>query len=363
HVAHDFNNLLTIILGNAELLHDMFPQEDKIRRIAENIRTASLKGSELTRRLLSYARKQTLAPRPLDINQLVQGMRELLTRTLGVNISIKLRITTGLPPALVDEHQLEGALLNLSINARDAMPNGGELTISTTSVYIDEAEAGKHSDFRHGHYVRIRVADTGSGIAPEILNQVFEPFFTTKELGKGTGLGLSSVYGFAKQSNGHVTIESKTGFGTTVDLLLPVSPTPLVVIEPKPEVPRGGSETILVVDDDELVRSAVQAMLGSSLGYQVLAAASGETALTVLKGTTRVDLLFSDVMMPGMNGHELARQARVLRPELKVLLTSGYVSPTLARTAAVEGEFPMLPKPYSRQQLARVVRDILDMKV
>lgn len=359
HVAHDFNNLLTIILGNAELLEQLYPLDDQGRRLAANIRSAALKGSDLTRRLLAYARKQTLAPRAIDINRLVESMRELLSRTLGVNINIALLIQPRLPPALIDDHQLEGALLNLSLNARDAMPRGGDLTISTNSVQIDATEAGRYTDFRAGEYIRIRVSDSGTGISPEHLKHVFEPFFTTKEQGKGTGLGLSSVFGFAKQSNGHVTIASTVGVGTMVDLYLPVSTTPVREVDEKPEMPRGGNETILVVDDDELVRSAAHALLTQRLGYQVLAVSNGDTAMSVLKTNTGIQLLFSDVMMPGMNGHELARQARRLRPDLRILLTSGFVSPTLAKSSS-DTEFPLLSKPYSQQQLARALRDILD---
>jgi CheY-like chemotaxis protein len=337
----------------------LYPLDDQGRRLAANIRSAALKGSDLTRRLLAYARKQTLAPRAIDINRLVESMRELLSRTLGVNINIALLIQPRLPPALIDDHQLEGALLNLSLNARDAMPRGGDLTISTNSVQIDATEAGRYTDFRAGEYIRIRVSDSGTGISPEHLKHVFEPFFTTKEQGKGTGLGLSSVFGFAKQSNGHVTIASTVGVGTMVDLYLPVSTTPVREVDEKPEMPRGGNETILVVDDDELVRSAAHALLTQRLGYQVLAVSNGDTAMSVLKTNTGIQLLFSDVMMPGMNGHELARQARRLRPDLRILLTSGFVSPTLAKSSS-DTEFPLLSKPYSQQQLARALRDILD---
>lgn len=359
HVAHDFNNLLTIILGNAEMLEDRYPLDEQGRRLAANIRSAALKGSDLTRRLLAYARKQTLAPRPIDINQLVAGMRELLVRTLGVNINITLMVQPRLPPALIDDHQLEGALLNLSLNARDAMPRGGELTISTSSVVFDAQEAEPYPDLRAGEYIRIGVTDTGSGISPEHLRHVFEPFFTTKPQGRGTGLGLSSVFGFAKQSNGHATIVSELGIGTTVDLYLPVSTGTLHQAAEIPELPLGNNETILVVDDDELVRNSAQALLTQRLGYQVLAVSNAETALSVLKNNTDIDLLFSDVMMPGMNGHELARQARRLQPDLRILLTSGFVSPTLAKSAG-DSDFPLLPKPYSQQQLARMLRDILD---
>ncbi len=360
HVAHDFNNLLTIILGNADLLQDLYQYHEQGRRLAGAIRSAALKGSELTRRLLAYARKQQLAPRPLDINELVKSMRELLVCTLSVNIKVTLLVQHNLPPAQVDEHQLEGALLNLSINARDAMPKGGELTISTSEIYVQEQEAAKYPDFRSGHYVQIKVKDSGTGISQENLQHVFEPFFTTKELGKGTGLGLSSVFGFAKQSHGHVTITSQPGVGTTVQLFLPVASEPLSAAIEKAALPSGGHETILIVDDDEMVRNAAQAMLSHRLGYEVLAVSNGETALSVLKHNKTIQLMFTDVMMPGLNGHELAQQARELRPELKILLTSGFNSHSLARSEQDETEFPLLPKPYSQHDLARALRDILD---
>lgn len=360
HVAHDFNNLLTIILGNAELLQDQHRDDEASQRLAEAIRTAALKGSDLTRRLLAYARKQQLEPKPMDINQLVDGMRELLVRTLGVNINVVMLVQPNLPSALVDEHQLEGALLNLSLNARDAMPKGGELTITTRDVWVQPEEASQYSDFRPGHYVRIRVADTGTGISPDHLKHVFEPFFTTKELGKGTGLGLSSVFGFAKQSHGHVTIDSQAGVGTRVSLYLPVTTEPVLTISDKQMFAHGGKETILIVDDDEMVRNAAQTVLASKLGYDVLAVSNGETALSVLKNKREIHLLFTDVMMPGINGHELAHQARQLRPDLKILLTSGYVSPELAVPNPADSDFPLLAKPYTQRELARMLREILD---
>jgi CheY-like chemotaxis protein len=359
HVAHDFNNLLTIIFGNAELLYELYKDDDH-GRAASAIRTAAQKGNELTRRLLAYARKQQLAPRPLNVNQLVENMRELLACTIGSNVSIRLELQSDLPSALVDEHQLEGALLNLSVNANDAMSHGGELTFSTRHVYVQAEEAGRYPDFRPGHYVKVRISDTGCGINPEHLKHVFEPFFTTKEFGKGTGLGLSSVYGFAKQSRGHVTIASHPGVGTSVDLYLPVSNERAALTTESSEQPRGGSETILVVDDDELVRNAAHNLLSRRLGYDVLTVSNGETALSALKHHKEISLLFTDVMMPGLNGHELAEQAKQLRPDLKILLTSGYVSPTVTIGDGHESDFPLLPKPYSHPELAQALRDILD---
>ena len=359
HVAHDFNNLLTIILGNAEMLQEIH-RYDEHGKLATAIRNAAQKGSELTRRLLAYARKQQLAPKAVDTNQLVENLRELLACTIGANVNVCLELEAELPPALVDEQQLEGALLNLAVNANDAMPRGGALTFTTRHVFVQPDEARHYPDFRPGRYVRIRVSDTGTGISPEHLKHVFEPFFTTKAIGKGTGLGLSSVFGFAKQSHGHVTIASQLGAGTHIDLYLPVSAELATKSSEASDQPRGGNETILVVDDDEMVRNAAQILLSQRLGYDVLAVSSGETALSALKNHQKIRLMFTDVMMPGINGHDLAEQARRLRPDLKILLTSGYVSPSLARDDSSDSAFPLLPKPYSQQELARALRDILD---
>ncbi|MDY6984669.1 MAG: ATP-binding protein, partial [Pseudomonadota bacterium] len=256
HVAHDFNNLLTVILGNAELLQMMLKENTQATELAETISGAAVRGSDLTRRLLAFARKQTLEPRSVDINELVDNMRTMLERTLGVDIAIHVHTTPDVHPALVDAHQLEGALLNLCLNARDAMPGGGTLTIETSNVYIESSFPDEYRELEPGEYVALAVTDTGTGIEPEHIKHVFEPFFTTKPTGKGTGLGLSSVFGFVKQSNGTISIYSKPGTGTTVMIYLPVAMTsaPNDTAKAAAAASRGGNETILLVEDDDQVR-------------------------------------------------------------------------------------------------------------
>ena len=359
-VAHDFNNLLTVILGNAELLTEELGSEPNLRILAEMIGGAAQRGADLTRHLLAFARRQALDPRATDVNTLIAGMDPLLRRTLGEHIEIELVRAGGLWPALVDATQLESALLNLCINARDAMPNGGKLTIETANIQLDQAYADSHADVQPGQYVLLAVSDTGSGITPEHLARIFEPFFTTKEQGKGTGLGLSMVYGFIKQSRGHVNIYSEPGQGTTVRLYLPrysgeITPAPGRGTEPH----SGGHETILLVEDDELVRRFARQQL-ESLGYTVLTAASGREALTVFQDRNDVVLLFTDIVMPGgMSGRDLADAARILRPGLKVLFTSGYSDNAIVHHGRLDAGVQLLTKPYRRADLARKIRDIL----
>ncbi|MDT8397777.1 MAG: ATP-binding protein [Pseudomonadales bacterium] len=358
HVAHDFNNLLTVILGNTELLHEVDPGNPRIEKIAMLISKAALRGGDLTRRLLAFARQQSLEPDSVNINRMVENMHELMARTLGVDIVIKVHTAQDLQPALVDLHQLEGALLNLCLNARDAMPDGGTLTIETANAHLDRNYVSQHGDVSPGDYVVLSVTDTGSGIEPEHLKQVFEPFFTTKA-GKGTGLGLSSVFGFVKQSNGHIAIYSEVGQGTSVKIYLPVST--LAEDQPSQQARKthGGNETVLLVEDDELVRNVAGNML-SLLGYTVTSLADGASALAFLESGEAIDLLFTDVLMPGMNGGELVRQARILRPGLKVLFTSGFTENTIATNARPDDGLHFLLKPYSLQELSRKVREALD---
>ncbi|MES2626906.1 MAG: PAS domain-containing protein [Pseudomonadota bacterium] len=360
HVAHDFNNLLTVILGNAELLQDFLQDNTDVAEMVGTISAAAVRGSELTRRLLAFARKQALDPKSVNIDQLVENMNGMLSRTLGVNIAVNVYTRVGLQLALVDSHQLEGALLNLSINARDAMPNGGKLTIETSTIHIDEHDASMYGEVAAGDYIVIAVTDTGTGIHPDNLKHVFEPFFTTKEVGKGTGLGLSSVFGFVKQSNGHVSIYSEPGSGTTVKLYLPVSRTQEDQLPSSSRRFVGGTETILVVEDDDLVRTVAQNLLEQTLGYRVYSVADGNAALAILEGDAVIDMMFSDVMMPGINGRELMQKARVLRPKLKVLLTSGFADNAIVTNGNLDVDVHLLPKPYPLNELARKVREILD---
>jgi len=360
-IAHDFNNLLTVIVGNAEFLAEQLVGRGDLKRLADDICSAGERGAELTQRLLAFSRKQLLRPVETQCDKLVESMHKLLRRTLREDIEIATQADPTLRPAFADPAQLESALLNLALNAQDAMASGGRLTISAANASLDTGDHNLHPDVGPGEYVVIAVTDTGSGMPKRVLEHAFEPFFTTKEVGKGSGLGLSMVYGFVKQSNGHVTIYSEPGLGTTVRIYLPAMLTksqgvPLAV---EKEVPQSGSEIVLVVEDDPFVRSYAVMSL-ESLGYKVISAVDGKEALQTLAATPHVDLLFTDVVMPGgVNGWELAGLARKERPALHVLLTSGYALETLAANGHVRQGALILEKPYRKAELARLVREAL----
>lgn len=361
-VAHDFNNLLTVILGNAELLTEQLTDQQQLRILAEMTATAAERGAELTNRLLAFSRRQPLDPRNVNVNKLLQNMDSLLRRTLQENIDIETDYAGGLWLSEVDPGQLEGALLNLAINARDAMPDGGKLTIETGNTLLDEAYADGHDEVKPGQYVMVSVSDTGTGMSSDIVNQAFEPFFTTKQIGKGSGLGLSMVFGFAKQSGGHVKIYSEIGDGSTIKLyLLRAESTGNSVYDghlaPQTD---GGSENILLVEDDPLVRDHVTSQL-KALGYQIHTAGNADEAHGILKLMSNIDLLFTDIVMPGtMNGRQLADLARQLRPGIKVLLTSGYTENAIVHHGRLDRGVHLLNKPYRRQELAAKVREVLD---
>lgn len=360
-VAHDFNNLLTVVMGNAELLAELEADHPQLRQLAESIVGAAQRGADLTRGLLAFARKQALDPKSVDVNALLASIDPMLRRTLGEHIEIELIRAAGLWPALVDPGQLENALLNLCLNARDAMPGGGRLTLETANVRLDAEYAQRHVDVTPGPYVMVAVSDSGIGIASENLRRVFEPFYTTKEKGKGTGLGLAMVYGFVKQSAGHVAIYSEVGQGTSVKLYLPRQRgEPGQAAEPEGRIAvAGGTETILLVEDDEAVRSYARAAL-SSFGYAVIEAADGAEALQRIRQGQRVDLLFTDVVMPGgMNGRALADAARALQPDLRVLYTSGYTENAIVHHGRLDADAQLLSKPYRRSDLDRAVRTAL----
>ena len=325
-VAHDFNNTLTVITGTIEILAEGVEDRPQLAAIARMIDEAATRGAELTHQLLAFARRQPLEPRPIDPNALARDTANLLRPTLGEQIEIEAMLEDNVWRAVADPAQLTTALLNLAVNARDAMPNGGKLTLETGNVILDETYAQSNAEVRAGPYVMIAVSDTGSGMTPDVLEKVFEPFFTTKDVGKGTGLGLSMVYGFVKQSGGHIKVYSEIGHGTTIKLYLPrAETTELAAAKPAgaPAMP-GGNETILVVEDDRMVRDYVEAQL-TSLGYSTLAAANAAEALEHVKLGAQFDLLFTDVIMPGgMNGRELAEEVTQLRPGTRVLFTSGY---------------------------------------
>jgi PAS domain S-box-containing protein len=362
-VAHDFNNLLTIILGGAEMLTGETAANPQQRLIAEMIGSAAERGAELTRRLLAFARRQSLQPSAVDVNQLVLSLDNLQRRALGENVEIEFVRGAGLWNAQVDPGQLESALLNLTINARDAMPGGGRLTIETANSWISQEYADRHVDVQPGQYVQLSVSDTGVGIAPKDLGRVFEPFYTTKEMGKGTGLGLAMVYGFIRQSGGHVDIYSEVGHGTTVKMYLPRAIDKLgtgTAAEHKRHMDISrGTETILLVEDDEMVRRLARDQL-TSLGYQVIEAANGPQALELIRGPRTIDLLFTDVVMPGgMSGRQLSNEASKLRPTLKVLYTSGYAENAIVHHGRLDPGVQLLGKPYRRAELAKKIRDVL----
>jgi PAS domain S-box-containing protein len=360
-VAHDFNNLLTVILGNAELLETELGGDKRLQALAQMTRAAADRGAALTHRLLAFARRQPLEPRNLDVNRLVADMDSLLRRTLGADIDMELVRGGGLWHARVDPVQLEAALLNLCLNARDAMPNGGRLTIETANVRLGHDYARSHTDAEPGRYVMVAVSDTGTGIAPEHLSKVFDPFFTTKKAGRGSGLGLSMVYGFIKQSRGHVEVYSEEEQGTTVKMYLPLAEGPDIDEETEPQQQKvvGGGETILLVEDDDLVRDYAQNQL-QDMGYRVISAADGRQALDALRTTSGIDLLFTDVIMPGgINGPELAERARQLSPPIKVLYTSGYTENAIVHHGRLDPGVHLLGKPYKRAELAEKIRAVL----
>ncbi len=356
-VAHDFNNLLTVILGSAEIMMEELPEDHRLRMVAEMTRTAAERGADLTRGLLAFARRQALEPKVTDINRLVGNMDGLFRRTLNEDIDIEMVRGGGLWTALIDPAQLESVLLNLAINARDAMPEGGRLTIETANVHLDDSYAKSHEEVAPGQYVMIAVADTGLGMPPDVIDRAFEPFFTTKEVGKGSGLGLSMVYGFTKQSGGHVKIYSEVGYGTVVKLYLPrAGEVADIVVEAGDGEMDRGAESILLVEDDELVREHVESQL-LSLGYRVRSVGDGQEALIVLKQNADIDLLFTDVVMPGgINGRQLADEARKLRPGLPVLFTSGYTENAIVHHGRLDRGVHLINKPYRRQELAAKIR-------
>jgi PAS domain S-box-containing protein len=361
-IAHDFNNILTVITGTIDILAAAVAPDPKLATIAKMIDDAAERGAELTRRLLAFARKQPLQPRMTDINGLVLDAAKMLRPTLGETVEIETVQDEALWPALVDPTQLTTALVNLALNARDAMLAGGKLMLQTDNMVLDEAYAAANAEVRPGRYVMIVVSDTGAGIPAAIRDKVFEPFFTTKDVGKGTGLGLSMVYGFVRQSGGHVKIYSEEGHGTAVRLFLPAADEHADRREePPPSLPMAvGREAILVVEDDALVRSYVITQL-RSLGYATEAASDATSALQLIDSGRRFDLLFTDVIMPGgMNGRQLAEAVRARRPSIRVLYTSGYTENVVVHQGRLDPSVALLTKPYRKVDLARRIRDVLD---
>jgi len=365
-VAHDFNNLLTVIFGNLETLQRRLPEkdDDDLRRLVEGAIRGATRAAQLTHRLLAFSRRQPLEPKPVNLNRLVAAASELLQRTLGERVAVETVLGAGLWWVQVDPSQLESALLNLAVNARDAMPEGGKLTIETANTYLDEAYAAGQDDLAPGQYVLLAVSDTGTGMSKEIIVRAFEPFFTTKAPGEGTGLGLSQVYGFIKQSGGHVKIYSEPGEGTTVKLYLPRLATApgqgeSAEIGPVAPMARRG-ETILVVEDDDDVRAHSVDIL-RELGYRVIAAPDGPSALRILESEPEIRLIFTDIGLPGgLNGRHLAEEARRRYPALRVLYTTAYARNAILHQGRLEPGVDVVLKPFTYAALAAKIREVLD---
>lgn len=361
-IAHDFNNLLGVVLGNLQLLERNLQDQPAMSRKIHTAMRAAVRGADLTRRLLAFARRQILAPAVLDLNRQLAGITDLMQRTLGESVEVRMVQTPQLWHTRVDSGQFENAILNLAINARDAMTQGGRLTVRTQNVGLDVQFCREHPQVEPGEYVSISVTDTGTGIEPDVLPRVFEPFFTTKESGKGSGLGLAMVHGFAEQADGLATIESKLGRGTTVTIYLPRCQEQHATREDSiiTKFSPGGSESILVVEDDADLRETVVTAL-TQLGYRALPAANAETALRILAGPEHIDLLFTDVMMPGGTlGPALAERARELRPDIEVLFTTGYAENSVLSSNTAITAADVIYKPYRNEELAMRVRYILD---
>ena len=365
-IAHDFNNLLMVVLGNLDSVRRQLKSrgaDASLERAIANATRGAQRAAALTSRLLAFSRRQALDPKPLDINSFINGSAEFLQRSLGEQVEIEVVGAPGLWLAEVDANHLESAIVNLAINARDAMPNGGKLTIEAANVFADSEYCRQNPELSPGQYVAICVSDTGSGMSAETRNHAFEPFFTTKELGQGTGLGLSQVYGFVKQSGGHVKIYSEVGHGTTVKIYLPrfVGSAPEMENEAAGPAEEGGdSETILVTEDDVDLRSYLTDIL-RGLNYRVVSVANAQAALTILlQEDRRVDLLLTDVVMPGINGRELGRRAREIRPTLPVLYMTGYSRNAVVHQGRLDEGVALLQKPVSQAELAARIRQVLD---
>jgi signal transduction histidine kinase/ActR/RegA family two-component response regulator len=365
-IAHDFNNMLAVVIGSLDLLGRRLGADDaRARRYVDAAMDGARRAALLTQRLLAFSRQQPLRPEPIDVGKLVTGMSDLLRGSLGSDIRVETVLAGGGWRTHADPNQLENVLLNLAVNARDAMPGGGKLTVETQNAHLDERYAAAHLGAPAGQYVLIAVSDTGSGMPEEVIAKAFDPFFTTKEVGKGTGLGLSQVYGFVKQSGGHVKIYSEAGQGTTVKVYLPR------LLEPEDEriedggaslLPLGESqEVILVVEDEPGVRQfTVEAL--SELGYRVLEAEGAGAALKLLEAHPEIGLLFTDVVMPDVNGRKLADEARRVRGDLPVLFTTGYTRNAVVHNGVLDPDVELISKPFTVEELAAKVREVLDAR-
>jgi nitrogen-specific signal transduction histidine kinase len=359
-IAHDFNNLLTVISGYSELVRGQLGPESRLLTEVDEIQKASERAASLTRQLLAFSRKQMLRPQSISLNRVISGTEPMLSRLIGEHISLRLALDPGVRMVKADPGQIEQVILNLAVNARDAMPRGGRLTIETREVELDEMNAQHHGVAKPGSYVLLAVTDTGQGMDKETLSHLFEPFFTTKHMGRGTGLGLSTVYGIVRQSGGYISAYSEPGMGSTFEIHFPVLKEVLDHASPETELASSsGTETILLVEDDASLRKMVHEAL-SRYGYRILEAGDGDEALTVARSYAGpVHLLLTDLVMPGMNGKELARRLRRARPGLKCLFVSGYAQSDVFRPRITRSA-DFLQKPFTAETLARKVRQVLD---
>jgi signal transduction histidine kinase/CheY-like chemotaxis protein len=364
-IAHDFNNMLAVVIGSLQMARRRKGDPVRVAKCIDSAEEGAKRAAQLTARLLAFSRQQPLDPEPLDANKLVSSMSELLRRTLGEQVRIETVLSGGLWRTFADPVQVESALINLAVNARDAMPEGGRLTIETANVDLDDRYARSNLDVEAGQYVMLSVTDTGTGMPEQVISRAFDPFYTTKGLGKGTGLGLSQVYGFVKQSGGHVALYSEIGHGTTVKVYLPRYNGTIMdaeAVAASDEVPTAvGDEIVLVVEDQSEVRHvSVDAL--RELGYTVVHASDGHQALAVLRVQPRIDVLFTDIVMPEMTGRELADRALVLRPELQVIYTTGYVRNSIIHNGILDPGIAFLAKPFSIAQLAQKMREAMDRR-
>ncbi|ATE63045.1 ATP-binding protein [Rhizorhabdus dicambivorans] len=360
-IAHDFNNMLTGIIGAMDIMRRRIAtgRFEGIERYMDAATTSANRAAGLTQRLLAFSRRQSLDSRPVDVNALIGTLGDLLVRTIGEQVALETRLDPTIPAGIADANQLESAILNLAINARDAMPEGGTLSVATSCVGIDPAIAAGMADAKPGRYVVVTVRDTGVGMPPELLDKVFEPFFTTKPLGQGTGLGLSMVYGFAQQNGGHVTIDSTPGKGTAVSIYLPATERAGIDAgQEMPRAPQGAGQQVLVVEDDPSVRLLIRDVL-EEVGYAAIEARDGQEAVPILESDIAIDLMISDVGLPGMNGRQLADTARLHRPDLPILFVTGYAENAAIRSGFLGANMGMITKPFSLDDLGRKIDEIL----
>ncbi|MET0373246.1 MAG: ATP-binding protein, partial [Rhizorhabdus sp.] len=360
-IAHDFNNMLTGIIGSMDIMRRRIAagRFDELQRFMDAATTSALRAAGLTQRLLAFSRRQSLDSKPIDINALVRSLDDLLARTIGEQIALDMRIDPSIPAGITDANQLESALLNLTINARDAMPEGGTLSVGTSAAHIDAVQAAAMPGAKPGNYVVVTVTDTGTGISSDLLDKVFEPFFTTKPIGQGTGLGLSMVYGFAQQNGGHVAIDSTPGRGTAVSIYLPAAERPGVQEQHTAlAMPEGDGQCVLVVEDDPSVRLLIRDVL-EEVGYAAIEAGDGASAIPILASERMIDLMISDVGLPGMNGRQLADMARAHRPELPILFVTGYAENAAIRADFLGENMAMITKPFSLDELGQKIGKML----